>query len=126
MNAILSVAAGGALGSVARYGVNIAAGRLLGPGFPYGTLIVNIVGSFLIGLLVAVFAHLWQTSEAVKLFLVTGILGGFTTFSTFSLDAATLLQRHDYIGAAAYLGASVVLGIGALFAAMIIVRSFLV
>jgi CrcB protein len=124
LNAILSVAAGGALGSLARYGTNLGAGKLLGLDFPYGTLIVNIVGSFVIGLLVAIFAHFWQPSESVKLFLVSGFLGGFTTFSSFSLDAVTLLERQDYAAAAFYVMGSVVLSVSALFAAMVLVRGF--
>jgi CrcB protein len=124
LNAILSVAAGGALGSLARYGVNISAGKLLGMDFPYGTFIVNVAGSFIIGLLIAIFAHFWQPPESVKLFLVTGFLGGFTTFSSFSLDAVTLLERQDYITAGLYIGGSVLLSICALFAAMALVRGF--
>lgn len=122
IGAIASIAAGGALGSVARYGVNVASGKLFGLGFPYGTMIVNIAGSFLIGAIIAAFAHIWQPPENMKLFIVTGFLGGFTTFSTFSLDFAALWERQDYLSGALYLGGSVVLSIAALFAAMALVR----
>lgn len=122
VSAIASIAAGGALGSVARYGVNVAAGKVLGLGFPYGTMIVNIAGSFLIGAIIAVFAHFWQPPENVKLFIVTGFLGGFTTFSTFSLDFSALWERHDYLAGALYIGGSIILSIAALFAAMALVR----
>lgn len=122
IGAIASIAAGGALGSVARHGVNVAAGKALGLGFPYGTMIVNIGGSFVIGALIAIFAHVWQPTENARLFIVTGFLGGFTTFSTFSLDFAALWERQDYLGGALYLGGSVIVSIAALFAAMALVR----
>ena len=122
---IASIAAGGALGAVLRHGVNVTAVKLLGHGFPYGTLGVNIIGSFVMGALVIVFAHLWQPSEATRMFFITGVLGAFTTFSTFSLDFAALWERQDYISAAVYLGASVLFSIAALFAGMAIMRSFI-
>jgi len=124
MNAILAIAAGGALGAVMRHGVNIGAVKLLGHGFPYGTLVVNVAGSFAMGLLVAVFAHYWQPSETLRVFLITGFLGAFTTFSTFSLDVANLWERHAYLPMAGYVLGSVVLSITALFIAMAIVRAF--
>lgn len=124
MNAILAIAAGGALGALARHSVNIGAGKLMGMNFPYGTLTANILGSFLMGLCIAVFAHYWQPSETVRLFVVTGFLGAFTTFSTFSLDFVTLWERHAYLYSAAYLGSSVIVSIVALFAAMALVRAF--
>ncbi|MCB9982517.1 MAG: fluoride efflux transporter CrcB [Rhodospirillales bacterium] len=124
MNAILAIATGGAIGALVRHGVNVGAVRLLGHGFPYGTLTVNILGSFMMGLLIAVFAHYWHPSENMKLFLVTGFLGAFTTFSTFSLDFANLWERQAYLHSAFYLGGSVILSITALFAAMALVRAF--
>lgn len=126
LNAILAIALGGACGALARHGVNLGAARFWGLDFPYGTLTVNIAGSFLIGALVSLMAHLWQPSEAVKLFAVTGFLGAFTTFSTFSLDVVTLWERQDYWGAGLYLGGSVVLSIAALLAGMALVRAVLV
>ncbi len=122
MNTIVAIAFGGALGALARHGVNIGAVRLLGHGFPYGTMIVNIAGSFLIGLAVAIFAQYWQPSETIRMFLITGVLGAFTTFSTFSLDVVTLIERHNYLGSATYMCGSIILSITALFAAMALVR----
>ncbi len=124
MNAILAIAAGGALGAVMRHSVNVGAVKLLGHGFPYGTLTVNILGSFIMGLLIAVFAHYWQPSESMRMFLVTGFLGAFTTFSTFSLDFANLWERQAYLYSALYLGGSVILSIAGLFTAMALVRAF--
>lgn len=118
-----AIAAGGAIGAVLRHGVNVAAFKLLGHGFPYATLSVNVIGSFLMGACIIVFAHVWQPSEAARLFLVTGLLGAFTTFSTFSLDFVSLWERQDYISSAIYLSVSVILSISALLAGMSIMRS---
>lgn len=115
---ILWVAAGGALGSAARYLVNVAAGRLLGPEFPWGTMAVNIAGSFVMGLLIAVMALKMQVSQEVRAFLTTGILGGFTTFSAFSLDFAVLVERRETGLAALYVIASVGLSLAAIFAGL--------
>jgi len=123
VNAILAIAAGGAIGALMRHSVNVAAVKLLGHGFPYGTLTVNILGSFLMGLLIAIFAHYWQPSENMRMFIVTGFLGAFTTFSTFSLDFANLWERQAYLHGALYLGGSVILSIAGLFAAMALVRA---
>ncbi|MEM7041870.1 MAG: fluoride efflux transporter CrcB [Pseudomonadota bacterium] len=96
MRALLTVAAGGMVGAVLRYLVNIAAIKLAGPGFPLGTMIVNIAGSFAMGALVAVMAHSWNASHEARLFLAVGLLGSFTTFSTFSLDIYALYERQAY------------------------------
>lgn len=124
MNAILAIAAGGAFGALLRHSANIGAVKLLGHGFPYGTMVVNIAGSFAMGLCIAIFAHYWQPSETMRLFLITGILGAFTTFSTFSLDFANLWERQAYLHSAIYLSGSVILSIAGLFAAMALVRAF--
>ena len=121
---IAAVGAGGALGAISRYGVGLVATYLAGPSFPWGTLTVNIVGSFIMGLMIAIFAHFWQPPEAWRLFLVTGFLGGFTTFSTFSLDIVTLYERGDVYHALLYGMASIVLSVSALFVGMLLVRSF--
>jgi len=121
---ILAIACGGALGAVIRHGVNAASLRYLGPDFPWGTLAVNIIGSFVMGLVIALFAHMGQPSQELRLFIVTGLLGALTTFSTFSLDFAVLWERGAMMPAFAYVAASVVLSIGALFAAMSLVRHF--
>ena len=120
-----AVAAGGALGAVARHAVGLAAVRLFGHGFPWGTMIVNIAGSFLIGLLIAVMALKWQVGEQARAFLVTGILGGFTTFSAFALDFATLFERKQQALAAAYALGSVGLSLIAIFAGLTMVRLLL-
>lgn len=118
---VLLVALGGALGSVARYGVNLATTRAFGPFFPWGTLTVNVVGGFVMGLIAAWFAFRGGSNEA-RVFLMTGVLGGFTTFSAFSLDAVTLWQRGDVALAGAYVAASVVLSIAALAAGLALGR----
>ncbi len=119
---ILVVAVGGALGSVARYLVGIGSGHLLGSDFPWGTLIINVAGSFLIGLFTGLFALKWDLSQASRVFLIVGICGGFTTFSTFSLDAYYLIERGEVIAAVAYMIVSVVLSVSALISAMHLVR----
>lgn len=118
----LLVALGGALGSVARYGVNVWTTRAFGLGFPWGTLTVNVVGGFVMGLLAAVLA-LKGGSNELRVFLMTGILGGFTTFSAFSLDAVTLWERGEAGIAAGYVAASIVLSIGALLAGLALGRA---
>jgi CrcB protein len=112
VTAFLAVAAGGALGAVGRYVVIGRIGAWFGTGFPYGTLVVNIAGSFLLGLVVAVAADRIVDENAL-LFLGVGVLGGFTTFSTFALDVAYLAGRRARPAAAIYVMASVVLSIGA-------------
>jgi CrcB protein len=114
------VALGGALGSAARYLVNVGALRAFGPGFPVATMAVNILGSFAMGLLMVALAQLGGQRFAP--FLMTGILGGFTTFSAFSLDAVTLWERGQAVAAAGYVAGSVVLSLGALVAGMATAR----
>src|ERR1700721_1850290 len=121
---ILSVAAGGAIGSVARYLVGIWSGKIFRINFPWGTLIVNVTGSFLIGLFVGLFAIRWDLPQAVRIFLTVGICGGYTTFSTFSLDAFYLMERGEAFAAGVYMVGSVVLSVGALIAAMQLTRIF--
>ncbi|WP_028135020.1 fluoride efflux transporter CrcB [Bradyrhizobium japonicum] len=120
---ILAVAAGGALGAVVRYLVSIGAGRAFGTDFPWGTLIINVTGSFLIGVLTGLFATKWNLPQAARIFLTVGICGGYTTFSTFSLDAWYLIERGQTVASAAYMIASVVLSVGALIAALHVVRA---
>jgi CrcB protein len=99
--------------------------KLFGLAFPWGTLIINIAGSFLIGAFAESFALRWDAPQAVRVFLTVGICGGFTTFSTFSLDAYVLLERGELWPAAAYMAGSVVLSIGALFAGLHVMRAAL-
>lgn len=122
--AFLIVFLGGGLGAAMRHGVNIAAARGLGTGFPYGTLTVNVVGSLAMGLFAAYFAFKGDASQHWRLFFTTGILGGFTTFSAFSLDAVLLYERGQFGLAALYVLASVAVSIAALFAGLALVRQF--
>lgn len=122
---IALVAAGGAIGSVLRYLVGLAAARSLGPAFPFGTLTVNLVGGFLIGLVAGVFAIRAEAPQELRVFLITGCLGGFTTFSAFSLDVVTLLERGDSGLAALYLLVSVGFSIAAVFAGLALMRTIL-
>jgi CrcB protein len=120
---MLAVALGGAIGSVARFLVGIGSTKLFGLAFPWGTLIINIVGSFLIGAFAESFALRWDAPQAVRVFLTVGICGGFTTFSTFSLDTYVLIERGELWPAAAYIVGSVVLSIGALVAGLHLIRA---
>lgn len=123
MKMFLMAAAGGAVGAGARYLVGIGALRLIGSGFPWGTLIVNVVGSFLMGALIEGAALKWSMSNEMRTFLATGILGGFTTFSAFSLDFAVLIERKANTVAMLYLGASVCLSVLALFAGLSVMKA---
>ncbi len=118
----LIVFLGGGLGAALRHGVNLAALRLLGPNFPFGTLTVNVTGSIAMGLLAGYFAFRGDASQHWRLFLTTGILGGYTTFSAFSLDVAVLWERHAVLPAVAYVLASVLLSVAGLFAGLFLVR----
>lgn len=115
MISFLCVAAGGAAGSVSRYAVTLAAGHLLSP-FPFATFIVNAVGSFLIGLVSAMLLKTGTSSEIIRPLAITGFLGGFTTFSTFSLDTIKLITSHSYVMALAYAAGSLVVSLAAVAA----------
>lgn len=121
---VLLVALGGALGSVCRYLAGVGAGRLLGPDFPFGTMIVNIFGSFFMGLFIELLAVRFDGSESLRLFVAVGILGGFTTLSSFSLDSVVLFERGAIAAAAVYVGASIMLSLAALIAGLHLVRAF--
>ena len=123
MPTLLWVAAGGAVGSAARYMVNVWSGRMLGMEFPWHTLIVNIAGCFAVGLLVELMALKLNVGNEVRAFLTTGILGGFTTFSAFSLDFALLVERKSYGLAGAYAASSVLVSLIAVFAGLYLVRA---
>lgn len=118
---LFQVALGGALGASARYMTNMGMMRLMGPGFPWATLTVNVFGSFVMGLLAAGFAHLGGQRFAP--FLMTGVLGGFTTFSAFSLDATTLWTGGRPEMALLYVAASIILSLAALSLGLVLVRS---
>jgi CrcB protein len=123
MSSFLVVFLGAGIGGALRHGVNLAALRLLGPGFPHGTITVNVAGSLVMGLLAGWFAHKTDPGQAWRLFLTTGILGGFTTFSAFSLDVALLYLRGQVGLAALYALASVALAVLGLFAGLWLIRS---
>jgi len=114
---------GAGIGGALRHGANMLALRWLGAGFPFGTLFINILGSFVMGLLTALFLVKMGLPQHLRLFLTTGLVGGFTTFSTFSLEAALLFERGHLLQMALYVGGSVLFGIIGFFAAMWIVRS---
>ena len=125
MRLLLLAAAGGSIGAASRYLVNLAAALAFGPAFPWATMIVNIVGSFLMGAVVAAAMPLLGGSAAWRTFLATGILGGFTTFSAFSLDAFELLERRSLSMSALYVVSTVILSLAALVAGMSVVRTAL-
>ncbi len=115
MSAVLWVALGGALGSVGRYGVNLAADRVVARGLPWATFTVNVLGSLLIGIVAATIMRKVPDPENLRLFIATGVLGGFTTFSAFSLDVLRLVQGGGNGIAAAYVLVTVLLSIAAVF-----------
>ncbi|MCU0831632.1 MAG: fluoride efflux transporter CrcB [Rhizobiaceae bacterium] len=124
MNQVILVACGGALGACLRHGANLLAARLMGGGFPWATFTVNVVGSLAMGCLAG-----WlmrraggEADASLRLFIGTGLLGGFTTFSAFSLDAAQLWQRGATTHAAIYVFGSVVLSLAAVFAGLALMR----
>ncbi len=119
------VALGGAIGAGLRHLMNLAALRLLGPGFPWGTLAINVAGSFAMGVFIEILARRFGgASNELRLFVATGILGGFTTFSSFSLDFAFLWERGAVGSALSYVVASVGASIVALFVGLWLARSF--
>jgi CrcB protein len=120
----LIVFLGGGLGAASRHGINQLAAHTVGTRFPYGTLFINVSGSFVMGLIVAWLAFRTKgEAQDWRLFLTTGILGGYTTFSTFSLEAVLLYERGEIGLAALYVAASVVLAIAGLFGGLYLVRS---
>lgn len=125
MFSIFLIFLGGGIGAALRHGVSVGAAQAFGVTFPWGTLIVNVVGSFAIGALAAWLAFrsdaIW--SQPLRLFVATGILGGFTTFSAFSLDFALLFERGEAGIGAAYALASVLLSLAAVFAGLFVIRS---
>jgi fluoride exporter len=118
----LVVFAGAGIGGALRHAVNLGAVRLLGTGFPYGTLTVNVLGSFLMGVLAEYLAERNGVPPAIRLLLTTGMLGGFTTFSTFSLDTAALWESNRSLAAFGYTAVSVCASIAALFLGLALVR----
>ena len=124
MTGFLLVFVGGGLGAALRHGVNLLSTRLLGAGFPYATMIENVSGSLVMGVLAGYFAFKGDASQPLRLFLATGVLGGYTTFSAFSLDTALLWERGELALAVLYVLGSVALSIAGLFAGLALVRHF--
>ncbi|MFO1504397.1 MAG: fluoride efflux transporter CrcB [Steroidobacteraceae bacterium] len=121
MNGFLVVFLGGGVGAAARHGVNLLAAQGSAK-FPWGTLAVNVLGSLLIGVLAEWFALRAQLPQPLRLFLITGVLGGFTTFSAFSLEVGLLIERGQMAAAAGYVLASIIGAVGAMFVGMYLVR----
>lgn len=122
MYMILAIGAGGAIGAVLRHFVGMMFLHMMGANFPWGTISVNIIGSFIMGVLVTYFALVWNPSQELKAFLTVGLLGGFTTFSAFSLDVITLWERGASMAAMGYIMGSIMLSILALSFGMMMVR----
>jgi CrcB protein len=122
MKLILAVAMGGAIGAVGRHLVAGQVMRLAGGGFPFGTMTVNILGSFILGVLVELMAVKWSVGQELRGFIVVGVLGGFTTFSAFSLDAVLLYERGNLAGSAAYVLVTVIASLGGMFAGLALCR----
>lgn len=123
MPVVFWVAIGGGIGAAARYGVNVWSGRMFGTEFPWQTLIVNVLGCFVMGMLTDLMALKLNVGHEMRAFLTTGILGGFTTFSAFSLDFAYLVERKAFAAAGAYAAASVLVSLLAVFAGMHLIRT---
>jgi fluoride exporter len=122
MNYLL-VFVGGGLGASLRHFINVTCARCIGVDFPWGTFIINITGSIVMGLIAGYLAFRGEAAQAWRLFLMTGILGGYTTFSAFSLDFATLYERGALGLAAAYVLGSVIISIAGLFAGLWLIRA---
>ncbi|MCP8882008.1 fluoride efflux transporter CrcB [Devosia sp. XJ19-1] len=123
MQAVLLVGAGGAIGAMMRYGVSVAVGRMWSASFPLATLTVNVLGSLLMGLLIGVLARtLPPMAPEIRLFVAVGVLGGFTTFSSFSLDTIFLIERGALAQAMLYVGLSVVVCLAGLYLGLLISR----
>lgn len=122
MNGFLLVFLGAGLGGTARHAVNMVAMRGFGPNFPVGTMVVNQIGALLMGLLIGILAHRSEASAGIRLFLATGFLGGFTTFSTFALDAVILIERGETGAAIGYILGSVLLSLLALGMGVVLAR----
>ena len=122
VNMIVAVAAGGAVGAVTRYMLGIQIGHWLGTGFPWHTLAVNVIGCTIMGVLTELIALTWSPSPELRVCLTVGVLGGFTTFSAFSLDAMLLVERNAWGPAIAYIAGSVLLSLAGFVVGMRLLR----
>lgn len=122
---LIAIFLGGGIGAASRYGLASFVQRLMPGDFPWGTFAVNVIGAFVMGALVELFALKLNVPETTRLFLTTGVLGGFTTFSAFSLESASMVQRGDWLQLGLYAAASVIGTIAVLLGGMALVRSFL-
>ncbi len=122
---VLYAMAGGALGSGTRHLINVGMGRWLGPGFPWWTFGINVTGCFFMGVLIELLALRFNSSNELRTFIATGILGGYTTFSAFSLDFVTLMGRQEHAAAAFYVLGSVALSLVAVYAGLWLIRTML-
>ena len=121
----LIVFVGAGIGGAARHGMNIWAARLLGSHFPWHTLVINILGSIVMGLITGWFAERVGAAAHYRLFLATGVMGGFTTFSAFSLEVSSMIERGDYLTAGGYILASLAISVSAVFAGLALVRALI-
>jgi CrcB protein len=121
MNYLL-VFIGGGLGSTLRYAVNVLCGRTFGMNFPYGTFIINITGSTVMGLVAGYLVFKGEAAQSARIFIMTGILGGYTTFSAYSLDVVTLYERGEVGAALFYVAGSVLLAVAGLIAGLAVMR----
>ena len=122
---VITVAAGGAVGAALRYLAMAAVGQALGAGFPYGTLIVNVLGCLMLGALIEIMALSWSVGLELRAFLVVGVLGGFTTFSAFAMDSVYLAERGQLLAAGLYMASSVVVSIAAFLVGLMALRAIL-
>lgn len=125
LNILAYVAAGGAIGAVGRFLVMNQIGQSFGHGFPYSTLVVNVLGSFILGSIMEISALVWSPTPEIRAMVVVGMLGAFTTFSTFSLDVYYLVNRGEMASAWLYIAVSVLLSVGAFFGAVALFRQLL-
>ncbi len=120
----LLVFIGGGLGATLRHAINVGCARACGTHFPYGTFVINITGSLVMGLIAGYLAFKGEAAQPWRLFIMTGVLGGYTTFSAFSLDAVLLYERGEFDLAAFYVLGSVAIAIGGLIAGLALMRHF--
>jgi CrcB protein len=125
MSMVLAVACGGALGAVGRYLISSFMQTVAGNAFPWGTLTVNVLGCAIVGALVTVLANIWSPTQEIRAFLTVGMMGALTTFSAFSLEVVLMIERAQWVMAAGYVAASVILCVAAILLSMAGMRAIL-